>query len=184
MGGTGRHRSSVLSKSRKPPRSRHCSTGVKLAGTDLKREGLRLQPVDPLWLLVRQTWLEQDQGSGDRGLATASGTGDRLWTLGVSGPCRRDSGWRPLFEPALSRQMPGWRRPHTPPSTFLPFVACPALTLRTHPGSCHLAGVLPAVILLTQARGSAPCVRGLGPHSAGMGRNKVGGLLPAEDGEK
>lgn len=60
MGGTGRHRSSVLSKSRKPPRSRHCSTGVKLAGTDLKREGLRLQPVDPLWLLVRQTWLEQD----------------------------------------------------------------------------------------------------------------------------
>ena len=95
MGGTGRHRSSVLSKSRKPPRSRHCSTGVKLAGTDLKREGLRLQPVDPLWLLVRQTWLEQDQGSGDRGLATASGTGDRLWTLGVSGPCRRDAGWRP-----------------------------------------------------------------------------------------
>lgn len=147
----------------------------------MKREGLRLQPVDPFWFLVGQTWLEQDQGSGDRGLAAASGTGDRLWTLGVSRPCRWDAGWRTLFEPALSRQMPGSGRPHTPPSTFLPFVARPALTLRTHPGSRCLAGVLPAVIPLTQAWGSAPCVWGLGLHSAGMGRNRGGGT-PAHRG--
>lgn len=63
----------------------------KLTGAELKREGLQLQPADPLWLLVRQMRPEQDQGSGDGGLAAASGTGDRLWTLvsaGLQAGCR------------------------------------------------------------------------------------------------
>lgn len=54
--------------------------------------------------------------------------------------------------------MPGSGRLRTPPSTSLSFVARPALTLHGHPGSRHLAGVLPTLIPLTQARGSAPCV--------------------------
>lgn len=52
----------------------------------------------------------------------------------------------------------GQGRLRTPPSTSLSFVARPALTLHVHPGSRHLAGVLPTLIPLTQARGSAPCV--------------------------
>lgn len=123
----------------------------KLTGTELKREGLRLQPADPLWFLVRQMRPEQDQGSGDGGLTAASGTGDRPWTLVSAGPAGGMQAGGPSLSPPSADRCRGQGRLCTPPSTSLPFVARPALTLHMHPGSRHLAGVLPALIPLTQA---------------------------------
>ena len=157
----------------------------KLTGTELNRAGLRLQPVDLLWFLVRQMRPEQDQGSGDGGRTAASGTGDRPWTLVSAGPAGGMQAGGPSLSPPSADRCRGQGCLCTPPSTSLPFVARPALTLHMHPGSRHLAGVLPTPIPLTQARGSprvwtALCGTLLGRN----GEEQSRGLLPAEDGEQ
>ena len=127
-------------------------------GYRVETGGLRLQPVHLLWFLVRQMRPEQDQGSGDGGRTAASGTGDRPWTLVSAGPAGGMQAGGPSLSPPSADRCRGQGCLCTPPSTSLPFVARPALTLHMHPGSRHLAGVLPTPIPLTQARGSAPCV--------------------------
>ena len=114
---------------------------------------------------MRQMRPEQDQGSGDGGRTAAWGTGDRPWTLVSAGPAGGMQAGGPSLSPPSADRCRGQRRLRTPPSTSLPFVARPALTLHMHPGSRHLAGA--ALIPLTQARGSAPCVE----SGALLGRN-------------
>lgn len=84
------------------------STRVKLAGAELKREGLQLQPVDPLWFLVRQMQLVQNQGSGDRGWLPLRGQGTGCGPWVSAGPAGGMQAGGPSLNPPSADRCRGW----------------------------------------------------------------------------